>query len=125
MNWRRRPGRCLLLATVFAVTTALDVVVTAPVSHSDVVAYLVNVTVRPGYSFPNADVAVAYGNGICAKIEQRRTYAAVMTDVKADFNAADEFQASYLISQAVNELCPADIWQLRQSAGGYRLKAGS
>jgi hypothetical protein len=47
----------------------------------------------------------------------------VMTDVKADFDTSDEFQASYLISQAVNELCPANIWQLRQSAGGYRPEA--
>jgi hypothetical protein len=30
-----------------------------------------------------------------------------MGDVKADFQTADEFQASYLVSQAVNELCPA------------------
>jgi len=44
----------------------------------------------------------------------------VMGDVKADFNTSDEFQASYLISQAVNELCPELIWQLRNSAGRYR-----
>jgi Protein of unknown function (DUF732) len=115
--------RRLLLATVFAAIPALGAAPSAPVSHADVVAYLVNVTVRPGYNFPNADAAVAYGNGLCAKIEQRRTYAAVTTDVKADFNTSDEFQASYLISQAVNELCPANIWQLRQSAGGYRPEA--
>src|SRR6476660_8529176 len=28
---------------------------------------------------------------------------------------------AYLINQAVNELCPAQIWQLRQSAAGYTL----
>lgn len=121
-RWRY-PMRKLLLATVFAVIPALGAAAAAPVSHADVVAYLVNVTVRPGYNFPNADTAVAYGNGLCAKIEQRRTYAAVMTDVKAEVNTSDEFQASYLISQAVNELCPANIWQLRQSAGGYRPEA--
>jgi hypothetical protein len=27
---------------------------------------------------------------------------------------------SYLLSQAAQELCPAQIWQLRQSAVGYR-----
>ena len=41
--------------------------------------------------------------------------------VKADFNTADYYQGAYLINQAVNELCPAQIWQLRQSAGGYTL----
>ena len=32
---------------------------------------------------------------------------------------------AYLINQAVNELCPAQIWQLRQSAAGYTLPADS
>ena len=35
-------------------------------AHADTVGYLVNVTTRPGYNFPNADAAVAYGGGICA-----------------------------------------------------------
>ena len=39
--------------------------------------------------------------------------------VKADFHTTDYYQAGYLINQAVNELCPAQIWQLRQSAAGY------
>jgi hypothetical protein len=43
-----------------------------------------------------------------------------MNDVKADFSTFDEYQASYLITQAVNELCPALIWQLRNSAAHYR-----
>jgi hypothetical protein len=43
-----------------------------------------------------------------------------MGDVKADFNTSDEYQASYLISQAVNDLCPALIWRLRNSAAHYR-----
>ncbi len=30
---------------------------------------------------------------------------------------------AYLINQAVNELCPAQIWQLRQSAAGYTYSA--
>lgn len=41
-------------------------------------------------------------------------------DVKADFQTADDYQASYLINQAANELCPVLIWQLRNSAAGYR-----
>ena len=45
---------------------------------------------------------------------------AVVGDVKADFATSDEFQASYLITRAVNELCPEQIWLLRNSAAGYR-----
>ncbi|CFS68243.1 Conserved membrane protein of uncharacterised function [Mycobacterium tuberculosis] len=45
-----------------------------------------------------------------------RPYAQIIADVKADFDTRDQYQASYLLSQAVNELCPALIWQLRNSA---------
>jgi len=112
----------LLAAVVFACAGLLGVVLVAvtPSARADVVAYLVNVTVRPGYNFANADAALSYGHGICDKVSQGRTYAQVMGDVKGDFNTSDEFQASYLISQAVNELCPALIWQLRNSAAHYR-----
>ncbi|WAC94345.1 DUF732 domain-containing protein [Mycobacterium sp. Aquia_213] len=92
----------------------------APRAHADTVAYLVNVTMRPGYHFANADAALSYGHGICDKVSQGHSYAQVMGDVKADFNTTDEYQASYLISQAVTELCPALIWQLRNSAAHYR-----
>lgn len=89
--------------------------------HADAVAYLLNVTVRPGYNFPNSDAALAYGNGVCAKIAAGSSYGQIMSDVKADLANPDEYQASYLISQATNELCPALIWQLRKSAAHYRL----
>jgi hypothetical protein len=92
----------------------------APCARADVVAYLVNVHVRPGYNFPNADAALGYGYGICDKVSAGHTYAQVMGEVKADFETSDEYQASYLINQAVNELCPAQIWQLRNSAAHYR-----
>jgi hypothetical protein len=36
--------------------------------RADVVAYLINVTVRPGYNFANADVALSYGHGICDRL---------------------------------------------------------
>ena len=49
------------------------------------------------------------------------SYAQLVDQVKADFNTADYYQGAYLINQAVNELCPAQIWQLRQSAAGYTL----
>jgi hypothetical protein len=47
-----------------------------------------------------------------------------MGDVRGDFNTDDDYQASYLISQAVNELCPAQIWQLRSSAAHYQSPPG-
>ena len=92
----------------------------APNAQASEVAYLLNVTVRPGYNFANADQALAYGRGICGKISTGETFASLMADVKADFNNSDEYQASYLISQAAQELCPEQIWQLRNSAAGYR-----
>jgi Protein of unknown function (DUF732) len=96
----------------------------APQARADAVAYLVNVTVRPGYHFASADDALAYGHGLCDKVAQGRGYADMMGEVKSDFNTGDEYQASYLISQAVNELCPALIWQLRNSAAHYRPPPG-
>lgn len=95
------------------------VIAGTPTASADAVAYLVNVTVKPGYNFANADAALAYGHGVCDKIAQGRPYAQLVGDIKGDFNTNDEFQASYLISQAANELCPAQIWQLRNSAAGY------
>ena len=92
----------------------------APYARADVVAYLVNVHVRPGYNFPNADAALGYGYSICDKVSAGRAYPQVMGEVKADFATSDEYQASYLINQAVNELCPAQIWQLRNSAAHNR-----
>lgn len=88
-------------------------------AHADAVAYLVNVTVRPGYNFPNADTALAYGNGVCAKIARGTGYSQLVTETMSDFATADEYQAVYLINQAANELCPELIWQLRQSAAHY------
>jgi 5-formyltetrahydrofolate cyclo-ligase len=41
-------------------------------------AYLVNVTVRPGSNLANAGQALSYGHGYCDKVFQGRTYAQVM-----------------------------------------------
>jgi hypothetical protein len=98
--------------------------VAAPTARGDAVAYLVNVTVRPGYNFADADVALAYGQGICDKVARGHWYAQILADVKTDFATSDEYQASYLVAQAVNELCPAMIWQLRNSAADYRPPGG-
>jgi hypothetical protein len=91
----------------------------APTAGADVVAYLVNVTVRPGYNFANADAAIAYGNTICDRVRGGVPYADLVNQVTADFHTQDKYQGAYLINQAVNELCPAQIWALRNSAAGY------
>jgi hypothetical protein len=112
--------RAIAAGMVGASLGAAAICATAPPSRADVVAYLVNVHMRPGYNFPNADAALSYGYGICDKVSAGRGYPQLIGDVKADFTTSDEFQASYLISQAANELCPALIWQLRSSAAHYQ-----
>ena len=94
--------------------------VAPPTAGADVVAYLVNVHVRPGYNFPNADAAIGYGQTICDRVAAKMSYTELVNQVKADFHTTDYYQGGYLINQAVNELCPAQIWQLRQSAAGYK-----
>jgi Protein of unknown function (DUF732) len=106
-----------------ALATAAATVALAPPAGADSVAYLVNVHVRPGYNFPNAEAAIGYGNTICDRVGAKMGYAQLVDQVKADFHTTDYYQGAYLINQAVNELCPAQIWQLRQSAGGYTLPA--
>ena len=107
------------MAAAFATVAAT--VALAPQAGADTVAYLVNVHVRPGYNFPNADAAIGYGNTICDRVAGKMGYGQLVDQVKADFHTTDYYQGAYLINQAVNELCPAQIWQLRQSAGGYTL----
>ena len=106
--------------TLPAVAMTCSAVLGSPPAHADTVAYLVNVTVRPGYNFANAADALSYGYTVCTDIGSGRGYADVMGQIKSDFNNRDDYQASYLITQAVNELCPAQIWQLRKSAATYR-----
>lgn len=115
---RLRTG--LIGAAAVAALGGWTVAADPPAAHADAVAYLVNVTVRPGYNFAGADAALSYGNGVCRKIADGRSYGDLIGDLKADFHTADDYQASYLITQAANELCPAMIWQLRNSAAGYR-----
>jgi Protein of unknown function (DUF732) len=121
------PARCIpaRIVTVLAMAAlGYAALIGSVPARADTVAYLVNVTVRPGYNFANAAAALDYGYGICDKVAAGRGYADLVGDVKADFNTSDEFHASYLISQAVGELCPALIWQLRNSAANYRPPAG-
>ena len=106
-----------------AVAMSVVALTGAPSAHADQVAYLVNVTVRPGYNFPNADAALGYGYSVCDRVGAKVGYAELVDEVKRDFDTVDYYQGAYLINQAVNELCPAQIWQLRQSAAGYTVPA--
>jgi hypothetical protein len=83
------------------------------------VEYVYDVMVRRHYNFPNND-AISYGHGICDKVSQGESYAQVMGDAKNDVTPNDEFAANYLVSYAVNLLCPEQIWQLRNSAAHYQ-----
>ncbi|ARV80174.1 DUF732 domain-containing protein [Mycobacterium sp. 050128] len=87
------------------------------------VEYVYDVAVRRHYNFPNDD-AIGYGYVICNKASQGNSYAQIIGDVKRDVTPNDEFAANYLVSYAVNILCPAQIWQLRNSAAGYQPPGG-
>jgi hypothetical protein len=123
MTRSRVPRSLGWLTTVGAV--AATSMLAASTARADAVAYLINVTVRPGYGFASTDDALQYGQTLCRRVAETVPYPVLMNDVKADFSTNDEYQASYLISQAVNELCPEQIWQLRRSAIGYRSPAVS
>jgi len=109
----------LTISVLLTVAGGAAAVLTTSAAHADTVGYIVNVTMRPGYNFANADQALTYGYGVCDKMAAGRPYAQLVADIKSDFNTSDEFQASYLISQSAQELCPAQICQLRNSAAGY------
>jgi hypothetical protein len=117
-----------LLLTSGTLTSAVVLVIALiggmPNARGDSVAYLIDVTVRPGYNFADAGTALSYGQGLCDKVSRGQSYAELVNDVKYDFNSSDEYQASYLIDKSVNELCPALIWQLRKSAAHYQPAPG-
>lgn len=87
------------------------------------VSYTYNVEVRRHYNFPNND-AIGYGYGICGSVGQGTSYAQLVNQIRSDVTPNDEFSANYLISYAVDILCPEQIWQLRNSAAGYRPPPG-
>lgn len=110
----------LSAATLTVAAAGATVLAFCAPARADEVAYLVNVTARPGYNFANADQALAYGHGLCQKVADGEKYAQILGDVKSDFGTVDEYQASYLVSQSAQELCPDLIWQLRNSAANYQ-----
>lgn len=87
------------------------------------VEYVYNVVVRRHYAFPNND-ALGYGFGICDRVRGGESYAEVVADVRTDVLPSDEQSANYLVSYAVGILCPAEIWQLRNSAASHQPSTG-
>ena len=128
MRWmsamKRRTSVAALIVAAVAGGGAVGTL--APQAHAKPapeVEYVYNVSVRRHYNFPNND-ALAYGHGICDKVGRGEGYGQIMNDVKGDVTPSDEFAANYLVSYAVNLLCPELIWQLRNSAGGYQPPGG-
>jgi hypothetical protein len=110
----------IVITTVATITglsclTDLPRAVAAPAPE---VEYMYNVSVRRHFTFTNND-ALGYGFGLCEKVEAGIAYADVIGDVKLDVLPNDEASANYVVSYAVGILCPALIWQLRNSAAGY------
>jgi Protein of unknown function (DUF732) len=114
--------RALVATTAAVVTGSITLALVPPASAAPApeVEYTYDVMVRRHYNFANPNEAINYGHGICDKVSRGDSYAQVMADVKNDVIPNDEFAANYLVSYAVNLLCPAQIWQLRDSAAHYR-----
>jgi hypothetical protein len=104
---RFRSGSCLA-----ASPSACAPLIPPPRAHADTVANLMNATARPCCNFASTDDPVVCGDWI------RNEFAAC--NGNANFQTVDEHQASYLITQAVSELCPERVQQLRNSAASYR-----
>jgi hypothetical protein len=118
MNGRKS----LVVSIAFAVGVAGAAQMRAPRAHAapaPEVEYVYDVMVRRHYNFPNNN-ALSYGHGICDEVTAGQSYAQVMGEVKRDVTPNDEFAANYLVSYAVNLLCPSQIWQLRNSAAHYQ-----
>jgi Protein of unknown function (DUF732) len=116
------------LNAVIIVFVAVGVVAQTPAPSAHAVPapeveYTYNVMVRRHYDFPNND-AIGYGFGICDKVRSGEGYSQVMGEVKRDVFPNDEQAANFVVSNAVGILCPALIWQLRNSAAGYQPPAG-
>jgi hypothetical protein len=117
---------CAVLAVTSMVVGAVAQA-PVPLAHAvpaPEVEYTYNVMVRRHYDFPNND-AIGYGYDICGKVRDGEAYPQVMGEVKSDVVPSDEFAANYLVSNAVGVLCPALIWQLRNSAANYQPPPGS
>lgn len=109
--------RVVMLASVVAGACLMSAasVLAAPGPE---VEYVYNVMARRHFDFPDND-ALAYGFGICAKVAQGTSYSNLVLDVQRDVLPNDEQSANYVVSYAVGLLCPAELWQLRNSAANH------
>jgi hypothetical protein len=117
-----------LLSAVF-VAAFVGAFATTPMPHAQAVPapeveFLYDVSVRRQYGFPNND-PIGYGHSICDRVRSGEGYAQLVGDVQGEVTPSDAAATNYLISYAVSVLCPELIWQLRQSATGYRLPPGA
>lgn len=115
---RRFKNAALVAMSAFIVIAPL-VSPAATAAPAPEVEYMYDIAVRRHYNFPNND-ALGYGYGVCDKVTRGEGYAQVMGEVKNDVTPNDEASANYIVSYAVNLLCPEQIWQLRNSAANYQ-----
>src|SRR6267154_2702690 len=95
--------------TLPALAMTCAAVLGSPPAHADTVAYLVNVTVRPGYNFANAADALSYGHTVCTDIGSGRSYADVIGQIKSHFNNPDDYR--------LNNSVVADVYAVQHQAG--------
>lgn len=118
MNCRRPASAAnILLALAVGIGATAPPVHAAPNPETE---FLYDVSVRRQYHFPNND-PVGYGHTVCDKVRNGEGYGHVIGDVRDEVTPNDVSATNYLVSYAVNLLCPELIWQLRHSAGGYQL----
>jgi hypothetical protein len=79
------------------------------------IGYLRNVTIRSGYRFASPEEAVAHGEDICTPHREGQPSSGVVSEVKTDLGAADDYLASNVIAQAVQDIYPVLTWRLRGS----------
>ena len=114
--------RAASLAVLVVAVTFSGALAPPPRAHAvpaPEIEYLYDITVRRQYSFANAADAIGYAHGICDKVSNGVSYGQVMNDVKNDVRPNDEYAANYLVSYSVNIFCPAQLWQVRNSAATY------
>lgn len=124
MVWTYLRAMAITAAAVVAGSITVALAPRAHAAPAPEVEYVYDVMVRRHYNFANPTAAVDYGHGICDNVSRGASYPQVMGDVKKDILPNDEFAANYLVSYAVNLLCPALIWQLRNSAAHYQPPPG-
>lgn len=117
----RMNGRRFTVAATVLLSPLVGVYIAPPAVAvpAPEVEYVYNVMVRRHFDFPNND-ALGYGWGVCDKVTRGAKYADVLADTKRDVFPNDEQAANFVVSNAVGILCPAQIWQLRNSAAGYQ-----